>query len=110
MTVQSPDFDMCMILSILACGIMYRNITQARDQFWLLLFIALCVSFFVNDVMEVPSSLTIPAVSVFVAAILLSAYVYEWLVAQMHPSTTLRTVYVIDVGLVNGVLMWLIIR
>lgn len=110
MTVQSPDFDMCMILSILACGIMYRNITHARDQFWLLLFLGVCINIAMTSLMEVPNGLAILTSSVFIAAVLLSAYVYEWLVAQMHPSTTLRTVYVIDVGLVNGVLMWLIIR
>ena len=110
MTVQSPDFDVCMILSLAACGVMHRSITQARDQFWFLLFIGVCVSLVMNIVMEVPSSLSIPAASVFVVAVLLSGYIYEWRVAEMRPSRTLRLVYIVDVGLVNGVLMWFIIR
>jgi len=109
-TIQSPDFDVCMILSLVACAVMHRNITQARDQFWLLLFVAICVSLIMNVFMEVPGNLSIPASSVLVVAVLLSAYIYEWRVAEMNPSTTLRWVYVVDVGLVNGVLMWFIIR
>lgn len=108
--MHSPDFDVCMILAIVACGIMYRNITQARDQFWFLLFIAVCVSLAMNIVMEVPSDLSIPAASVFVVAVLISAYIYEWCVAELQPSPILRAVYVVDVGLISGVLMWLIIR
>lgn len=110
MTVQSPDFDMCMIAAIFGCLIMYRHITGARDQFWLLIVFAFALGLGFTIFMEVPSGLSVPAYSVFVVTVMISAYVYEWQVASLRPCMLLRLAYVIDVGLISGVMMWFIIR
>ena len=108
--MHSPDFDVCMITAIVACLILYRAITQARDQFWLLIIMAFAMGLGFTVFMEVPSGLSIPAYSAFVAIVMIAARIYEWKIASMQPSTTLKLAYVVDVGLVSGVLMWLIIR
>lgn len=106
----TPDFDMCMILAIIACLVMQRTITQARDQFWMLMLAAFCLNFVFNFFMEASTMFSFIACATFVVTVLLASCVYRRHVASMQPSTTLKFAYVVDVGLITGALMWLIIR
>jgi len=106
----SPDFDICLIVSIVACLLMYPSITRARDHFWLLVAVAFGIGLFFNIVMEVPTGLSIPAYSVLIACVVGASYLYQIYVHPIRPSRTLRIAYVVDVGLISGALMWFIIR
>lgn len=105
----SLDFEACLLLGIIATLFISNAILTTKPVFWQIVLVAFMLVMFLGFVFEVDSPQIEIALTAFICVTGLMAGLFDGLVRDNVPRWVEKA-YVVDVGLVNGVVTWLIIK